>query len=724
VSQPVWTLSVDLQTKTATFTTGLADAAKGARGSFNDIKEGAREMGRETSFSMMEARHGVMLLGEEFGVRLPRALTSFIASIGPIGAAMEAAFPFLAIAVGATLLLEHLAKLREKGDQLTTSQTNFGTAVANVLNGLNEKLLQAGIRADELNHNHLGALNKQLEMIDRQSMNELVQAFGVVAKASDVTMAQLKTSWYQFGAGSAGAKNALDDFKTKYDSLLAQGKDKEASDLLAGTRQSAERVLTLQKQIKDNQTTTGTHGTHNGDYNKFEEAKNALKREGIGYSAKEVEAQESLVGALEAQANVQSKVNELKAAQSSNAREGTAEKMGADADKAAREQAQQQKIAAEEAQKQWEANYRAAVAALEQSEKEKIDATKQGSTARLAAIDAAIKEEESKGLQENGFYRSLLTSRVEMTRKMLEELKKLQEEAGMQEASHEEKMGMLRVEAMKSADELRMSAHRVSDAERVAEEQKIAEAEFQVHQQYAQREIAALDESDKDYANKLKSMQDKQKEMVQAHENQITQIKNKAEEQRNARILSADQRMDDEMARGMSNVLMRHESFAKMMTSLGDQIAAGMIQTALKSILADDMTKEHDAAAAARKAYLAGMQFPFPANIVMGPALGAMAFASVMAFQEGGIVPGVGTGDIVPARLEPGEGVITKRVMEGLTNRAKFGDDNGSGSAVHVHHSPTYHINAIDGASVRGMLKEHSSTFENHFHSTLRKMNK
>ena len=122
MAQPVWILSVDLQTKTATFQTGLADAAKAARGSFTDIKGGAGEMGGSVNYSMMEARHGVMLLSEEFGVHLPRALTSFIASIGPIGAAMEAAFPFLAIAVGATLLLEHLAKMRHEGEKLTDAR--------------------------------------------------------------------------------------------------------------------------------------------------------------------------------------------------------------------------------------------------------------------------------------------------------------------------------------------------------------------------------------------------------------------------------------------------------------------------------------------------------------------------------------------------------------------------------------------------------------------------
>src|SRR4029077_19440252 len=63
MTQPVWVLSVDLQTKTATFQSGMADAAKAARGSFDDIKTGAREMGGEVNVSMTEARHGVMLLG-------------------------------------------------------------------------------------------------------------------------------------------------------------------------------------------------------------------------------------------------------------------------------------------------------------------------------------------------------------------------------------------------------------------------------------------------------------------------------------------------------------------------------------------------------------------------------------------------------------------------------------------------------------------------------------
>jgi hypothetical protein len=720
MAQPVWVLSVDLQTKTATFTSGLADAAKGARASFNDIKAGAQEMGRETGYSMMEARHGVMLLGEEFGVHLPRALTSFIASIGPIGSAMSAAFPFLAIVVGATLLLEHLHKLKEAGEKLTESQERFGTTTLDVLNKLDDKLLQAGIRTDELNHNHLAKLNKELELIDHQSMDELVRAFDILSKDADGMFAQLKASWYQFGAGSAGAKHALESFQTQYASLLAQGKDQEASNLLSGTRETAEHVLALQKQIRDNQTSTGTGGTHQGDYSKFEEAKVALQALSVGYTDKEVSAQQILVQALQRQVDVQSRVNELTAKQKGNAKQAEGDKSGGEADKQLREQASQERKELEEMQRLWEQNYREAVSNLQQNEREKIDATKQGSAARLAAIDAAIREEQTKGLQDTGFYRGLLTSRVNEARQMVEEEGRLKAEAGKEGAQHELKMGELEVAAQRDAGQLALSTMRNAYAARTALELKLADESNSVKLRANQQDIAALDKSGKDYENKLKGLQDKQLELVREHENEVTQIKDKAEEARNTRILTAQRGLQDAEAKGLTSTLMRHESFAKMMDSLGQQVAAGMMETALKAILANDMTKISDAKFAARQGWKAGSHFPFPANLVMEPLLAASAFASVMAFEGGGVVPGVGRGDSVPAMLEPGEGVLPKRLMEGL-NRSAGGAGGGD---THIHHHSTYHVQALDSDGVDRVLHEHHETFARHFENHVRRLNR
>lgn len=158
------------------------------------------------------------------------------------------------------------------------------------------------------------------------------------------------------------------------------------------------------------------------------------------------------------------------------------------------------------------------------------------------------------------------------------------------------------------------------------------------------------------------------------------------------------------------------------MIGLGDQVASGLIQNAIKSILADDMTKEHDAAAAARKAFLAGEgALPGIAGVVLGGAMAASTFAAVMAFETGGIVPGVTKGDTVPAMLTPGEAVLPKRLTDNLMHSNRGA---GSGGApIHIHHSPTFHVQTIDGDGVKDMLRKHNAEFTKHFHSEVRKLN-
>jgi hypothetical protein len=170
---------------------------------------------------------------------------------------------------------------------------------------------------------------------------------------------------------------------------------------------------------------------------------------------------------------------------------------------------------------------------------------------------------------------------------------------------------------------------------------------------------------------------------------------------------------------------MQHETFGKMMMGIGDQVAQGMLENAIKSIMANDMTKESDAASAARKAFLAGWHFPWPVNIVMAPMLGALAFASAMAFEGGGIVPGGGKGDVTPAMLTPGEAVLPKKLTEGLSNAADHGGMSGGGGDTHIHkHTHNHNWHAIDGASVDRMLSNHADKFEKHVEGHFRKMNR
>ena len=200
MAAPVWVLSVDLQAKTATFQSGMAEAAKSAKGAFSDIKSGSGEVASHVGTNMFASRHAIMAVSEAFGGAMPRAITALLVHIGPLGA---------------VLLIEHLQKLQAEGFQLTQDQAKFATTVLTTFNALDQKLIQAEIRSDELRNDHLGALRLQLELINKQSMDELVHSFSEVAKGADVVFAELKSGWYQFGIGSAGAQHALTDFESK-----------------------------------------------------------------------------------------------------------------------------------------------------------------------------------------------------------------------------------------------------------------------------------------------------------------------------------------------------------------------------------------------------------------------------------------------------------------------------------------------------------------------------
>jgi hypothetical protein len=700
----------------------MADAAKSARGAFTDIKAGATEMSGHIGSNMFASRHAIMAVSEAFGDTMPRAITAFLVHIGPLGAALEAAFPFAAIGLAAVLLIEHLAKLRAEGEKLTEDQVRFGTAVLNAFNQLDERLIQAGIKADELRDDHLGALAKKLELIDKQSMSELVHSFEEVAKAADVVFGDMQSHWYTFGIGSDGAKHALTTFKVQYDSLLAQGKNAEAADLLKGTRESAEKVLAMQEQAKSSLANQkGKAGTDVDDQIKFAQAMNVLKAAGVGYTDKEVKSQQTLVDALKAQVDMEDKIAALKKLDQGNAKTETQKAITAEAEKAAREKAEAFKKEGEELRKIFEAVYKDLVQTTDDGERAAIAATREGSQERLAAVDDAIKEEQSLHLEDTAYYRELLISRVNLVRQMAEEEARLQAEAGREAADHSLKMAELSVAADKEGIGLINSGRRVLAEERVAQEVDFANREFALKKTALDAEIAALDSGAKDYENKLRQIQDKELQLVQAHENEVAAIRDKAQIDQNQRTQAALQAMENMFASGFTQVLMGHRSFASMMSSIGDQVVSGMLDNALKSIMANDMTKESDAAKAAREAFKTGVAIPV-VGPVMGPIFGAAAFAAMMAFEGGGVVPGVGRGDVVPAMLTPGEGIVPGSMMDRLNEAAKAGF--GGTTNHHFHIRPTYNLSALDASGMERVLEKHSATLERHFQGVVRRMNR
>lgn len=803
--QPVWVLSVDLQTRTATFQSGLRDAASAARGAFGQISSGASGMGAGVGKASVDVRHSLGLVDNVIRGAHAQAMADLVRMYAQSALVMST-LPVAAAAAGIALIggiayeaAEHVEKLKEAHEKLANDITNSDTVGNNAFRQLDDRILEAGIQADELSNNHLGALQKRLRLIDDQNMDDLIKQFDTLAKAADTVFADLAGNWYSFGQGSDGAKHALAQFHVQYAALIAAGKSEQASGLLHGTLDQAQKILTMMQQFAAQYKSS--------DLLDVAANRDLLKQAGGNgdYDQRAIQAQQQIVQALQEQVGIEQRLGELKKLDSSNATRQAGNEDAARRAEAARQAAQsmqqmgEQAVAADKAAADAKlsiqrasleqrlasdiefagrerdvqlagnaaevaaldksgkdyanqlkalqdkalgitSEYEAKVAelrakaseeianrdlaALEQHERETIDATREGSAARLAAIDAAIKDEQAAHMQDMGAYKELLTQRVETVRQMAEQEATIKADAAKEAAADDEKMGELHIAAEKQRMATQDSGSRPNANRQIAEATKIANDEYAIKMAALKKQEAGLDASGKDYQNKLKQIQDQEKQLVQQHENEITAIKEKAEQERNERVLSAENSFNNAIAAGLTKSIMGRESWAKMSIQLGQQVVSGMIENAIKSMLADDLTKEKDAAYAARKAFNIGINIGGPAGMILGPAFAAAAFTAVMAFQGGGIVPGVGGVDSVPAMLTPGEGVVPKGVMEGLSSMARNGGFNQQGQTVHVHVRPTYHVNTIDGDGMKAALEKHSDQLQRHFERSLRKMNR
>src|SRR6266446_3835866 len=290
-----------------------------------------------------------------------------------------------------------------------------------------------------------------------------------------------------------------------------------------------------------------------------------------GFNEKQLTAQNSLIDALNAQVTAEGKINALKQAQDNLATAKNNKTMGGEDYKKLKELAREAKQEADDAERAWDEAYKLAVSKLQESERHKIEATKEGSKERLAAIDAAIKEENAKGLQETGYYKSLLSERVNLTRKMGEEETHVKAELAKEGAAHENQMDLLRLQAREEAGRHALDMQHTTDRQLLAAELAAENDRYETQQEAFAREIAALDKDGKEYEVKLKQLHDREAEGTQQHENRITALKDAAEAARFKKIEAAEQKTKEMFASGMSRTLMQQQSFGSMMTSIGAQ---------------------------------------------------------------------------------------------------------------------------------------------------------
>jgi len=91
--------------------TKFDEVGPNATKAFEPAAEAAEEAGERIKFSMHEARGEVRLLGEEFGIHMPRHVSNFVATLPGVGEAMSAAFSATAVLFIAQALVQATDKL-------------------------------------------------------------------------------------------------------------------------------------------------------------------------------------------------------------------------------------------------------------------------------------------------------------------------------------------------------------------------------------------------------------------------------------------------------------------------------------------------------------------------------------------------------------------------------------------------------------------------------------
>ena len=291
----VGSLIISLQAETAKFREDMGKVKR----DLADLKDGTDRYGDATELNMAKATGSMMLVEDSLGVRLPRHLNRLIAEMPVVGMAFQMMLPIAGVVAAISIVTELIHKHEElKGSalRLEQAQLSAGNTGAAAFLKLHDKLLEVGIKTDELAGNHTAALKKQLELIDNQSFGELIEQFKLFEKAADSVFDNIKSHWYTMGSGSEGARKSLTEFSIEYERLLQAKDTSGAAKLLEDKVKREETILKLQKQGVELSKHDTTGYSEAGV--KLAAVMVQLKEYSAGNTKDEVVSQQALVNAL------------------------------------------------------------------------------------------------------------------------------------------------------------------------------------------------------------------------------------------------------------------------------------------------------------------------------------------------------------------------------------------------------------------------------------------
>jgi hypothetical protein len=274
--------------------------------------------------------------------------------------------------------------------------------------------------------------------------------------------------------------------------------------------------------------------------------------------------------------------------------------------------------------------------------------------------------------------------------------------------------------------EMEMEAKRRANTLTVEEERRYQNRIFEIQRAAIKRKVEFLNENDPDTPEKKRKLLFQLEEIEKEHQlRQTIFLKSWGQTVRGALT-----EISSMFADAVIGWMQHFQTFGQAMAQLWNSIASMVLRNVFTVILAMELetnaTKREAAkqvfikakAAAASVFHKVMEALPFPADVIVAPIAAAGVFASMMAFatfNKGGLVPGQGNSDTVPALLTPGE-VVLPRQLAGPGLALLTGNDRaGSGSrgTVNVHQHNNF--SALDGKSVGRVVRKSRRELEREF---------
>jgi len=740
-------LIIRLQADTAQFRDDMGKVKK----DLSDLQDPANAAGKAIDGSMTQARYGLMLTESVVGVRLPRALNTLLAGIGPVGSAFSMMLPLLGVAAAIAIITKLIEKHDEMKDQAAATRSayaEFASSAAASLRGLQTELLQAGMKSDELRGNHLAALGKELQIIDNQTLTKLIGEFDKLADHADKVFADMRAqeSFFQIGSEANEAQTALKEFKDNYDLAIAEGNKAGAQKLLddftntvTAKLENAKKVSTELKEMSRDAGAAEGGLDMPGDQEDSDSTK------------ERIQAWSLLVDVVKAYGKEKSVVNQIDATQKDNSKVEYALKEQEMLDRIYEDGLDETKMLA-----------RQDLEEFEKTQREKLRGIKALQEAATRAAEEQLRDAAAKLSQQSEMQKAATSAEKDSLQNAVT--------LGLMNRRQE-------LEAEKTIIAEELKAKQDSLMAEVAAKKAAIEAEIAADNLAANKQQAAgVNKGDQgyiDYLDQAKIKQDELNAIVQKFgadwniagsqantqmaqlDAQLTKLHSswglyfqnmKTETldlstQIRTTLQSAVTSFTNSFSSAMAKSIVENKNLGQAVRQEAAQMLESMLSSIIKWglqwVLTHTLMRLTSTATAAQQtattaasvdtqkglaASLAGTNAvasyslaPWP--IDMGaPAFGAAMMATAMSFEVGGKIPGQGA---VPIIGHGGETVVTKA----LTDRVEA-SERGGGSGLHMSNVFAPQVHALDAEGVDRVLTKHGTTFRRHVEAQIRRMNR